>query len=138
MWLTEKWEIHQTGRNGASELIRIQEQLFQVAQESQLSRDCAIQKIFIEPQPLCNEEYVHTWEPIVGENDWNASDVLTQLTGQQQSRVHSLNFVKDAISVGIVPLNSFDWSPNSSVEKLTEQPESMRLVSEWNSIEQNT
>jgi hypothetical protein len=69
-----------------------------------------------------------------GECDWDMRDVLAQLTRQQQSRAYSLNFVKDAISVGIVPFNLFNSSPNVSVELFLEQPKRMRLVMEWNSI----
>jgi hypothetical protein len=58
--LTEKWETRQTTRNGASESIRIQIQQFQVAQETQLSRDCAIQIVLIKVQVPCNEEDVRT------------------------------------------------------------------------------
>ena len=61
LWLTEIWETHQTGWHRASELVWEQFQIFQVAQESQLSWDCPSQIIIPEVQPLCNEENVHTY-----------------------------------------------------------------------------
>ena len=56
LWLTEKWETGQTGRQSSNELVREQFQIFQVVQESQLSWDSASQIISPEVQPTCNDE----------------------------------------------------------------------------------
>ena len=67
-----------------------------------------------------------------GKSELSMSGKHAQLTRQQQSWVYSLNFVKDAISVGIVPLRLLRCRSKNSVEKLMRQPESMSYT--WNGI----
>ena len=127
LWLTEIWETCQSGWHRASELVWEQFQIFQVAQESQLSWDCPSQIISPEVQPLCNEENVYTYMRTTSEETISCSDCdllrferLAKLVGTEpmswfEVRSSRPKLLKSPSSVGIVPFRSLLEKDSQSV-----------------------